>query len=72
MFQLSWRKEESAFLCRVEAGPDHGGLVWFIVDDGLGRHGWRELRLGSRLFGGDLLLDRSRVLESLMFSASHV
>jgi len=36
---------ERAFLCRVEAGPYHGGLVWLIVheDDGLGRHDWREL-----------------------------
>ena len=51
---------ERAFLCRVEAGPDHGGLVRLIVpeDDGLGRHGWRELRLRSRLLGGDLLLVR--------------
>ena len=55
---------ERAFLRRVEAGPDHGGLVLFIVpkDDGLGRHGWRELRLGSRLLGGDDLLVRREVL----------
>ena len=35
---------ERAFLCQVEAGPDHGGLVRFIVpeDDGLGRHGRSE------------------------------
>jgi len=31
-------------------------------DDGLGRHDWRELRLGSRLLGGDLLLVRREVL----------
>ena len=31
-------------------------------DDGLGRHGWRELRLGRRLLGGDLLLVRREVL----------
>ena len=31
-------------------------------DDGLGRHGWRELRLGSRLLGGDRLLVRRKVL----------
>ena len=51
---------ECAFLRRVEAGPNHGGLVRFIVleDDGLGCHGWRELRLGSRFLGGDLLLVR--------------
>ena len=55
---------ERVFLRRVEAGPDHGGLVRFIVpeDDGLGRHGWREPRLGSRLLGGDLLLIRREVL----------
>ena len=36
----------------------------FIVpeDDGLGRHGWCELRFGSRLLGGDLLLVRREVL----------
>ena len=46
------------------AGPDHGGLVWLIVpeDDGLGRHSWPELRLGSRLLCGDLLLARREVL----------
>ena len=55
---------ERAFLCRVEAGPDHCGLVRLIVleDDGLVRHGWRELRLGGRLLGGDLLLIRREVL----------
>ena len=55
---------ERAFLRRVEASPDHGGLVRFIVpeDDGLGRHSWRELRLGSRLLGGDLLLIHRKVL----------
>ena len=55
---------EHAFLHRVEAGTDHGGLVRFIVpeDDGLGRHGWRELRLGSRLLGEDLLLVLREVL----------
>ena len=31
-------------------------------DDGLGRHGWRELRLGSQLLGGDLLMVRREVL----------
>ena len=53
-----------AFLCRIEVGPDHGGLVRLIVpeDDGLGRHGWHELRLGSRLLGGDLLLIHRKVL----------
>ena len=36
----------------------------FIVpeDDGLGRHSWRELQLGSRLLGGDLLLVCGEVL----------
>ena len=55
---------ERAFLCRVEAGPYHDSLVWLFVpeDDGLGRHGWRELRLESRLLGGDLLLVRREVL----------
>ena len=55
---------ECPFLRQVEAGPDHGGLVQLIVpeDDGFGRHGWRELRLGSRLLGGDLLLVRREVL----------
>ena len=55
---------ERAFLRRVEAGPDHGVLVRFIVpeDDGLGRHGWRELRLESRLLGGNVLLVRREVL----------
>ena len=61
---LSEEGGERAFLRRVEAGPDHGSLVRFIVpeDDGLGRHGWRELRLGSRLLGGDLLLVHREVL----------
>ena len=56
--------DERAFLCRVEAGPDHGGLVRFIIpeDDGIGRYGWHELRLGSRLLGGDDLLVRQEVL----------
>jgi len=38
--------------------------VWLLVpeDDGLGCHGWHELRLGSRLLGGDLLLVRQEVL----------
>ena len=55
---------ERAFLRRVEASPDHGCLVRFIVleDDGLGCHGWSELRLGSRLLGGDNLLLRREVL----------
>ena len=55
---------ECAFLRRVEAGPDHSGLVRLIVleDDGLRRHGWLELRLESRLLGEDLLLDRQEVL----------
>ena len=55
---------ERVFLRRVEAGPYHGGLVRLIVpeDDGLGRHGLREPRLGSQLFGEDLLLVRREVL----------
>ena len=31
-------------------------------DDGLGLHGWCELRLGSQLLVGDLLLVRREVL----------
>ena len=55
---------ERAFLRRVEASPNHGGVVRFIIseDDGLGRHGQSELRLGSRLLGGDNLLVRREVL----------
>jgi len=55
---------ERAFLCRVEAGPDHSGLMRPIVheDDGLGRHDWRELQLGNRLLGEDLLLVHREVL----------
>ena len=55
---------ERAFLYRVEAGPDHGSLVRLIIpeDDGHGHHGWRKLRLGSRLLGGDLLLVRRELL----------
>ena len=55
---------ERAFLCQVEAGPDHGSLVRLFVseDDGLGCHGWRELRLGSKFLGGDRLLVRRKVL----------
>ena len=62
--QFSWRKEVSAFLFQVEAGPDHGSLVRLFVpeDDGLGRHRWHELQLGSRLLGGDLLMVRREVL----------
>ena len=49
---------------RVEDGPDHGGLVRFIVPeyDGLGRHRQSELRLESRLLCGDNLLVRREVL----------
>ena len=55
---------ECTFSCWVEASPDHDSLVRLIVpeDNGLGRHGWRELRLRSRLLGGDLLLVRREVL----------
>ena len=55
---------QRAFLCRVEAGPDHGSLVRLIIleDDGLDCHGWRELRLESRLLGGNVLLVRREVL----------
>ena len=55
---------DRAFLRRVEASPDHGSLVRFIVpeDNSLGLDGWRELRLGSRLLGGDMLLIRWEVL----------
>ena len=61
---LSEEGGERTFLRRVEAGPDHGGLVRFIVpeDDGLGCHGQSELRLGSGLLGGDNLLVRREVL----------